>query len=143
MNISLRNILLKPASGAKLFVDFALVVLVSLTFAGIASAQAVSGVTGVVTDTTGAVVPGVNVTLTDTKTSRELTTKTNDQGAYTFQNVTPGEGYKLSFAVTGFQTTNISNVTLGVAKTETYDAVLTAGDVSVTVDVAATGFVTL
>jgi hypothetical protein len=101
--------------------------------------QATSGVTGVATDASGAVVPGVKVTLTDTKTDRELTTVTNDQGSYTFNNVQPGSGYKLSFSGQGFQTLVISSVTLGVAKTETFDATLTAGDVSATVDVVASG----
>lgn len=116
-----------------------LISFIVLAMTSIASAQSVSGVTGVVTDTTGAVVPGVDVTLTDTKTSRDLTTKANDQGVYTFQNVPPGEGYKLSFAVKGFQTLTISSVTLGVGKTETYDAALTAGEVSASVDVVASG----
>lgn len=103
-----------------------------------ASAQSVSGVTGVVKDPAGAVVPGVKVTLNDTKTDRSFTTTTNDEGSYTFTNVAPGDAYKLTFAGTGFQTLVVNKITLGVAKVETYDAVLTAGDVSAVVDVAAT-----
>ena len=102
-------------------------------------AQATSGVTGNVTDKAGAVVPGVQVTLLDTKTARELSTVTNDSGSYAFSNVAPGSGYKLTFTSKGFQTVVISNVSLGVAKTETYNAEMPAGDVSATVDVAATG----
>jgi hypothetical protein len=120
---------------------FFLAFIASAMFAFLAisvSAQAVSGVTGVVTDPSGAVVPGVKVTLNDTKTQRSFTTTTNDQGSYTFQNIQPGEQYQLTFAGTGFKSLVMNNVTLGVAKTETYDAVLTAGEVSVTVDVAAT-----
>src|SRR5262245_27736834 len=93
-----------------------LMALMAIVLPTLVSAQAVSGVTGVVTDSTGAIVPGVDVTLTDTKTARELTTKTNDQGVYNFQNVAPGQGYKLTFTVKGFQTTTLSDVTLGVAK---------------------------
>jgi len=103
------------------------------------SAQSVSGVTGVVTDSTGAIVPGVDITLTDTRTARELTTKSDDKGVYNFQNVVPGQGYKLAFSIKGFQTLVVSDVTLGVAKTETYNASLTAGDISATVDVVAPG----
>src|SRR4051812_2319178 len=66
-----------------------------LVFASIVPAQTNSGVTGVVTDPSGALIPGVQVTLTDTKTSRELTTTTNDQGTYFFNNVQPGGGYRL------------------------------------------------
>src|ERR1051325_4655954 len=62
-----------------------------------------SSVTGVVTDPTGAVISGATVTLTDTKTSKELTTTTDDQGVYRFNQVQPGQGYKLTFTGTGFQ----------------------------------------
>ncbi|MFL6466620.1 MAG: carboxypeptidase regulatory-like domain-containing protein [Pyrinomonadaceae bacterium] len=100
--------------------------------------QSVSGVTGIVTDPNGAVVAGAKVTLTDTRTSRELTTTSSDNGSYAFANVPPGDAYKLTFSGPGFQTLVMSNVTLGVAKTETYNATLTAGDVSATVDVVTT-----
>ena len=113
---------------------FALIALAQVAFS-----QATSGVTGVVSDATGRVVPGVAVTLLDTKTDRTFTTTTNDEGSYTFNNVQPGEAYRLTFGAAGFQTLSLSNVTLGVAKVETYDATLTAGDVSATVDVVASG----
>ncbi|HEV7700101.1 MAG TPA: TonB-dependent receptor, partial [Pyrinomonadaceae bacterium] len=115
------------------------IAIISLAFAANGFAQAVSGVTGIIVDSVGSVVPGATVVLTDTKTSRELTTKTNGDGAYTFQNVAPGDGYKISITQTGFQTLTISDVTLGVGKTETYNATLPAGNVSATVDVTATG----
>jgi hypothetical protein len=107
------------------------------------SAQSVSGVTGVVSDSTGAVIPGVTVTLTDTKTAKELTTKSNDQGVYSFTNVPPGSGYKLTFAQPGFQTLAVNEVALGVNRTESYNASLTPGEVSVTVEVTSSSDVTL
>ncbi len=48
------------------------------------SAQQVAGLTGVVTDNTGAVVPGVTVKLTNTETGAEYTTTTNDVGVFLF-----------------------------------------------------------
>src|SRR5215210_6322163 len=114
-------------------VQFLVSVFALIVFTQVAFSQATSGVTGNVTDPTGKVVPGVTVTLTDTRTDRTFTTTTNDQGSYTFNNVQPGEAYKLTFGAAGFQTLSLSNVTLGVAKVETYDATLTAGDVSATV----------
>ena len=94
------------------------------------NAQAVSGVTGVVTDVNGAVVPGVNVTLVDTKTAKELTGRTNDQGVYLFASVPPGSGYKLTFRLQGFQTSEIPDVVLGIGKTETHNVQLVTGAVS-------------
>jgi hypothetical protein len=104
---------------------------------------AVSGVTGVVTDPAGAVVPGVNVTLTDTKTSKEQTATTNDQGVYLFNNIPAGDGFRLSFAREGFQTYAISNVVLGVGQTETQNAQLVVGQPSETVEVTSSNDVTL
>lgn len=100
--------------------------------------QATSGVTGSVTDAAGAVVPGVQVTLADTKTSRELTTTTNSSGSYSFNNVAPGDGYRLTFTGQGFQTYVINNVVLGIATTQTHNAQLTAGQVTETVEVVST-----
>ena len=109
-----------------------------LLFPIITVAQAVSGVTGVVTDTTGALLPGVQVVLVDTKTSRELTTTTNDEGVYIFTNVQPGGGYRLSFTKQGFQSSVINDVQLGIGRTETHNAELNAGDVAATVEVTST-----
>jgi len=124
----------------------AFLVLVALTFLvlpSFVSAQAVSGVTGIVSDANGAPIPGVEVKLTNTKTGSELTTKTNGEGAYQFTNVPPGSDYKLTFAIVNFQSLSLNSVTLGVGRTETHDAVLTAGNVSAVVEVTSSGEVTL
>jgi hypothetical protein len=121
-------------------------ILASLTFcfsAALASAQNTSGVTGVVKDSTGAVVAGADVKLTDTKTGTEQTTKTNDQGVYSFSKVAPGQGYTLTFTAPGFQTLVINEVALGVGNIETHNAELTIGEVSGTVVVTASNEVTL
>lgn len=102
------------------------------------AAQAVSGVTGVVTDPGGGLIPGVQVLLFDSKTSRELTTTTNDEGVYSFNNIQPGQGFRLTFTGTGFQTFVINDVQLGIGKTETQNAQLTAGQVSEVVEVTST-----
>ena len=107
------------------------------------SAQSSSAVTGVVTDTTGAIVAGATVTLTDTKTSKELTTTTDDQGVYRFTQVAPGQGYKLTFTSPGFQTLVINEVALGVGTTETHNAQLPVGSVSGQVEVTASNEATL
>ena len=101
-------------------------------------AQTSSGITGIVTDSSGAVVPGATVTLKDTKISREQTTTTSSSGAYSFTNVAPGAGFQLTFTAPGFQTFVLNDVQVGTARTETQNARLTAGDVSATVTVAAT-----
>lgn len=106
-------------------------------------AQNTAGVTGTVKDTTGAVIAGASVKLTDTKTGSEQTTTTNDQGVYSFLRVAPGTGYTLTFTQTGFQTLVIKDVALGVGIVETHNADMTIGEVSGTVEVTASNEVTL
>jgi hypothetical protein len=114
------------------------VVFAMLLSAMFAFGQSSSGVTGIVTDQSGAIVPGVTVTLADTKTGKESTTVTNDDGSYRFNTVEPGAGYRLTFSRQGFQTFVLNEVQISVGRTETQNAQLTAGDVSARVEVVST-----
>jgi len=105
--------------------------------------QQTSAVTGVVTDTTGAVISGVEVKITDTKTAAEQSTKTNEHGVYLFAKAAPGTGYKLTFSAQGFDTVVLANVTLGVGITETYNARMSVGQVTNMVTVTSSGEATL
>jgi len=127
----------------KLLFTFMLASLTLCFFAISASAQSTAGVTGTVKDSNGAVIAGADVKLTDTKTGVELTTKSNDQGVYTFPKAAPGTGYKLTFTAPGFQTLVINDVALGVGQMETHNAEMTIGEVSGTVVVTASNEVTL
>src|SRR5262245_59346117 len=80
-----------------------LVVGVVLIFAVPARAQFDSAqVSGVVQDTTGGVLPGVDVTLTNAGTGIERQAVTNAAGLYTFPNVPVGE-YRITTALAGFK----------------------------------------
>src|SRR2546423_6558465 len=115
-----------------------LVVLTVLFSLSVALGQTTSGVTGTVTDTSGAVVPGAKVTLLDTKNSREQSTTTNDNGIYKFTNLQPGAGYKITVTGQGFQTYVLEKVEVGIATNQTYNVQLTPGQVSETVTVTST-----
>ncbi len=75
-------------------------------------------VMGRITDSSGGVIPGVSVTLTDTSTNESRTALTNDQGLYVLADVKPGT-YNLTVTQPGFQTAVISNqnVTVGLVLT--------------------------
>src|ERR1700737_5141621 len=62
------------------------------------------GVTGVVTDSSGAAIADASITLTDRATNTQRTTTSNDAGRYTFANVPPGS-YDLTVNKSGFRTT--------------------------------------
>src|SRR3954462_10748400 len=66
-------------------------------------AQATGQSSGNVRDQSGAVLPGVEVTATQTSTGVTRTTITNETGAYLMPNVVVGP-YKLEAALPGFRT---------------------------------------
>jgi hypothetical protein len=91
-------------------------------------AQDSASMTGVVTDTSGAVVPGATVLLDNTHTGIRLHTTTDSKGTYHFLNVPPGPGYTLSFSHSGFASLRFQAVPLSIGTPRTQDARLTAGD---------------
>ncbi|HKO96428.1 MAG TPA: carboxypeptidase-like regulatory domain-containing protein [Pyrinomonadaceae bacterium] len=102
-----------------------------------------SSVTGIITDTTGSVIPGAEVKLTNTRTSSELVTKTDDGGVYRFSQVQPSEGYLLSVTSPGFQTLELGNIALRVGTVETHNLQLSPGQVTESVLIQDQGGATL
>ena len=105
-----------------------------------AGAQVASAgqVSGVVTDKTGAVVPGATVTLTDTATQVGRTSSSNAAGQYLFVNVPPGK-YNITVVKTGFSKSVIAAQTVNVGSPVTANVTLEVGAATQTVEVAATG----
>jgi hypothetical protein len=69
---------------------------------------------GTVTDTSGALIPGVTVKATNTETGIVSTGVTNESGAYTVPGLLPGT-YVASAVLPGFQTQNFTDVRIGNA----------------------------
>ncbi|MFC5862323.1 carboxypeptidase regulatory-like domain-containing protein [Acidicapsa dinghuensis] len=101
-----------------------------------ASAQASSGVTGTVTDSSGAVISGASVTITDESTSVTAHTVTESAGTYSFRGLNPGK-YKISVDAPGFKKAVKSDVTLEVSREGTVDFTLSTGATTETVQVTA------
>jgi len=95
-----------------------------------------SGVNGVVTDSTGAVISGAKVALINADTNVERDTVTNGTGDYFFGNVPPAR-YTLNFTAASFQKETIAVFTVNVAQVVTVNAVMKAGNVQQTVTVTA------
>ena len=107
------------------------------------STSSTSSVTGIVSDVNGSVIAGAEVKLTNTKNSRELVAKTDDQGVYRFSQVQPAQGYKLTVTSPGFQMLELENISLGVGTVETHNLQLSPGQVSETVLIQDQGGATL
>jgi hypothetical protein len=92
------------------------------------------GITGIVQDQTGAVVPGAQVTLTSTDTGLQLHATTNGSGAYVFSPITIGH-YKVSVSAPGFQTATQENLTVNMGARLNIPFKLTPGTVNQSVTV--------
>lgn len=92
--------------------------------------------TGEVTDTSGAVVPGAVVTVTSMATNISVKTEANAAGVFTVASLRPGE-YVITVESAGFNRTVRSGITLQVAQTARVDLTLQAGQVSEVVEVTA------
>ena len=112
--------------------------LVTLCLTGAALAQSTNSgdIRGIVTDPTGAVVPGVKVTVlnVDTGVSHEYTT--NGAGLYDTVSILPGN-YSVTFVKEGFKELTVGGVVLQVGAPQTVDGRLTVGTTATTIDVTA------
>lgn len=103
---------------------------------GILWAQGLSGITGTVTDSSGAVVPGVTVTITNRQTNVVHKAVTTSVGTYFVTDLNPGI-YEVKFEKNGFKTEVQNGVNVDANSTATANATLTTGAVNETVEVTA------
>ena len=113
-----------------------LVGLTLLLTGGLAWAQATAELAGKVTDESGAVLPGVTVTATQTDTGVSRSTVTDGAGAWVMPNLPTGP-YRLEVSLQGFRTYVQTGITLQVGATPTINAQLAVGNLEETVSVEA------
>src|SRR5947207_702404 len=102
-----------------------------------AVAQTQAGISGVIHDPSGAVIPGVTVTVTNPATNFVRTGISNEAGVYNFPVVQPGI-YNVKVELPGFRTSEQNNVELQGQQSARIDFTLQGGDVSQTVEVEGT-----
>lgn len=93
-----------------------------------------SDLTGVATDSSGAVLPNVTVTITNRASSRVLTTKTGGDGSYVARELEPGR-YSVKFELQGFSAFEVPDVILILGKTLKVSAQMQVGSAQQTVQV--------
>lgn len=101
-----------------------------------AYAQFSSGIEGIVRDTSGAVIPGANVTLTDTRLGVSKVTHSGQDGYFRIDGMAAST-YTVDIQMSGFQTWKQSGLTLQIAEIRTLTPELKVGTVSENVEVAA------
>jgi hypothetical protein len=115
------------------------IVLSGLLGATAAGAQQTSGITGVVKDTSGAVLPGVTVEASSPALIDKTRTVTSDsEGRFNIVDLQPG-AYTVTFTLAGFGIFKREGIALSSGFTATVDAVMSVGalEESVTVSGAA------
>ena len=113
------------SNAARLTVVWAGVAFLALTgVSNLGGQESVVQISGSATDPSGAVVPGVTVTVTSLDSQRVATTKTGTDGVYIVRNLSPGR-YKVAFQGQGFSSLEYSDVSLILGRNLTINAPLT------------------
>ncbi len=97
-------------------------------------AQALSGMTGHITDASGATVAGAQITATNNATNVSKPTTSNADGDYSFTDLIPGI-YTVKVTMSGFQQSVLNGIGIEVGRTATVNAALQTGATSTTIEV--------
>src|SRR5215467_4708424 len=118
------------------YVFTTVVLLLSLFVSFNAFSQSTSATLGgTVQDATGAFIPGVTITATNTGTGIVTTVISNEAGAYQFASLQPGT-YDVKAELTGFQPSLAKAFQLGGAQQARFNFTLQVGAAATTVDVS-------
>ncbi|MCU1384280.1 MAG: Outer rane receptor for ferrienterochelin and colicin [Acidobacteria bacterium] len=108
----------------------------SLTAPAFAQSQGANGaIEGTVSDSSGAVLPGVTVTITNVDTGAERSVVTNEKGLYRAPLLPLGK-YRVVAELQGFKKFEGTDIQLSVGQTATVNATLSVGTVSETITVS-------
>lgn len=95
-----------------------------------------SNLSGVVTDPSGAVIPGAQVQVFNPDGTVAATTAADEQGRYQFTDL-PASNYRVEYTKQGFQKTVVQGLSLGGGRDRTQSVVLQVGATDTTVEVTA------
>ena len=121
-------------TGWRLLAACLAICVVFLTSPATLHGQALSSITGTVTDATGGVMPNVKITVTNTATQVASHTVTSSSGTYTVTDLIPGT-YTVQAENPGFQTSVHNGVLVEVGRPSTVDVPMQTGNVSQSVEV--------
>jgi hypothetical protein len=122
--------------GTTILKFLALVLITALLTVPLAGQTFYGSIVGTVNDTTGAIVPDANVTLTNNGTGERRTASSGQDGAYRFMNLVPGS-YKLDVEHAGFKRYTRDQIPVNVEAAVRVDMNLQVGEVTQSVEVTA------
>ena len=136
MHRACRSILVRRAARAAVFVAI-LTLVVLIAGSQTAVAQEVSaGITGRITDPTGAAVVGAKVTAKDVNRGTVWPTQTNEEGIFAFPRIPVGT-YDVAVEATGFKTATQPGLVLELNQRARLDITLELGAVAESIEVSA------
>jgi hypothetical protein len=94
------------------------------------------GISGTVTDQSGAVIPGAQVTAVDTSTNADYKTVTSTAGEFAFSNLPLGT-YTVTTSASGFSSQKVNKITVTAGASYTLPVKLAVASASQTVEVSA------
>jgi hypothetical protein len=122
---------------ARIPLPVAAAIALALALPAVARGQAVTGtIIGTVSDTTGAVLPGVTVTLTHKETSLTRSVTTDSNGEFTVPSLPTGN-YSVKAELSGFKSVTFADVHLSVDQRVRVDPKLEIGQLTEAVEITA------
>jgi outer membrane receptor protein involved in Fe transport len=94
------------------------------------------GISGTVTDLSGAAVPGAKVTVTNVGTNQSVTLTSSESGAFTANSLEPVI-YRVTVEAANFKTAVVENIKVDTASTQTVNVLLEAGNIAEKVTIQA------
>jgi Cna protein B-type domain. len=119
-------------------IQLTVLVLVSLTFTGVAFGQtqsAAADLQGTIKDSTGAVVPNATITVRNPGTNISRTGTSNEEGFYRIVNLPPGD-YEITVEAANFKKAVLTKVNLTVGQTATVDVSIEPGQITESVTIS-------
>jgi hypothetical protein len=120
----------------RIWVTCAIAIIVSDMTCATAWAQVTAQISGAVKDQSGAILPGVEIRVTQTDTGTSRDTVTNESGFYILTNLPIGP-YRLEASLPGFRTFAQTGIVLEVKASPTLNVVMEVGQVTEQVEVQA------
>ncbi len=106
----------------------------ALSLSGLAQSTGTATLTGAVTDSTGAIVPGANVTARNVGAGFVFNSVTTNEGTFYIPNLNPGE-YQLKIEAQGFKSYIQNGIVLRTAETPRIDVKLEVGNLTESIQV--------
>lgn len=103
----------------------------------LAQGTTTGGISGTLTDSSGAVLPGVTLTLSGTSLQGTRSTVADNEGFYRFRNLPPGVDYKVVATLSGFRGVARENIQVFLGQEGTVNMMLSPAGVSEEVTVTA------